>query len=234
MFGYRGEDRPLDLHDDFGPDKRDIFVIDLPGRALSAGPVLPRQPQQRRARPLPHARPGAGPLLSERILPLLLCADRPDRRDRLFPGDRRRRAGGHLADAGRPLAVLQRARDGGAARGGAGGDRARRSGTGAACRSASTIAPRDPAGRSDAARGLRRLRPPSPDPARGRGGGAGAARPLVRRDRDRAEDRARHGQDPPQEYLCQARHRQPGGTVLPVPGILVAARGRNCAMEATT
>ena len=154
VFGYRGEDRPLDLYDDFGPHKRDIFVIDVPGRALSARPVLPRQPQRRRARPLPHARPGAGPLLSERILPVLLRADRADRGDRLFPGDRRRRAGGHLADARRPFAVLQHARDGGAACGGAGGDRR---GGAPLARPVPALRRRagDLAGGGDAARGLR-------------------------------------------------------------------------------
>ena len=35
VFGYRGEDRPLDLHDDFGPQKRDIFVS-----MYQAGPYL--------------------------------------------------------------------------------------------------------------------------------------------------------------------------------------------------
>ena len=35
IFGYRGEDRPLDLHDDFGPLKRDIFVT-----VYQAGPYL--------------------------------------------------------------------------------------------------------------------------------------------------------------------------------------------------
>jgi len=35
MFGYRGEDRPLDLYDDFGPDKRHIFVP-----VYQAGPYL--------------------------------------------------------------------------------------------------------------------------------------------------------------------------------------------------
>lgn len=35
IFGYRGEDRPLDLYDDFGKDKRDIFVT-----VYQAGPYL--------------------------------------------------------------------------------------------------------------------------------------------------------------------------------------------------
>lgn len=35
IFGYRQEDRPLDLYDDFGPDKRDIFVT-----VYQAGPYL--------------------------------------------------------------------------------------------------------------------------------------------------------------------------------------------------
>ena len=35
IFGYRGEDRPIDLHDDFGPGKRGIFVTDY-----QAGPYL--------------------------------------------------------------------------------------------------------------------------------------------------------------------------------------------------
>ena len=35
IFGYRGEDRPLDLYDDFGRDKRDIFVT-----VYQAGPYL--------------------------------------------------------------------------------------------------------------------------------------------------------------------------------------------------
>jgi DNA-binding CsgD family transcriptional regulator len=35
VFGYRGEDRPLDLYDDFGPQKRDIFVS-----MYQAGPYL--------------------------------------------------------------------------------------------------------------------------------------------------------------------------------------------------
>jgi hypothetical protein len=35
IFGYRGEERPLDLHDDFGPDKRGIFVT-----VYQAGPYL--------------------------------------------------------------------------------------------------------------------------------------------------------------------------------------------------
>lgn len=35
IFGYRGEERPLDLYDDFGPDIRDIFVT-----MYQAGPYL--------------------------------------------------------------------------------------------------------------------------------------------------------------------------------------------------
>jgi DNA-binding CsgD family transcriptional regulator len=35
IFGYRGEERPLDLYDDFGRDKRDIFVT-----VYQAGPYL--------------------------------------------------------------------------------------------------------------------------------------------------------------------------------------------------
>lgn len=35
IFGYRGEERPLDLYDDFGPQKRDIFVT-----VYQAGPYL--------------------------------------------------------------------------------------------------------------------------------------------------------------------------------------------------
>lgn len=35
VFGYRGEDRPIDLHDDFGPQRRDIFVA-----MYQAGPYL--------------------------------------------------------------------------------------------------------------------------------------------------------------------------------------------------
>ncbi len=35
IFGYRSEERPLDLHDDFGPEKRDIFVT-----MYQAGPYL--------------------------------------------------------------------------------------------------------------------------------------------------------------------------------------------------
>jgi DNA-binding CsgD family transcriptional regulator len=35
IFGYRGEDRPIDLYDDFGKDKRDIFVTVYQG-----GPYL--------------------------------------------------------------------------------------------------------------------------------------------------------------------------------------------------
>jgi DNA-binding CsgD family transcriptional regulator len=35
IFGYRGEERPLDLYDDFGPEKRDIFVT-----VYQAGPYL--------------------------------------------------------------------------------------------------------------------------------------------------------------------------------------------------
>jgi DNA-binding CsgD family transcriptional regulator len=35
VFGYRGEERPLDLYDDFGPQRRDIFVT-----VYQAGPYL--------------------------------------------------------------------------------------------------------------------------------------------------------------------------------------------------
>lgn len=35
IFAYRGEERPLDLHDDFGPEKRGIFVT-----VYQAGPYL--------------------------------------------------------------------------------------------------------------------------------------------------------------------------------------------------
>jgi DNA-binding CsgD family transcriptional regulator len=35
IFAYRGDERPLDLHDDFGPDKRGIFVT-----VYQAGPYL--------------------------------------------------------------------------------------------------------------------------------------------------------------------------------------------------
>ena len=35
IFGYRGEERPLDLYDDFGPRKRDVFVT-----MYQAGPYL--------------------------------------------------------------------------------------------------------------------------------------------------------------------------------------------------
>ncbi len=100
VFAYRGNERPIDLYSTFNVDEHVIFVSMYQAGPLFAGSLLPHGTGTQ-ARCLAYARTGARPVLFERILPDLLCSDRPCGGGRLFRSGRSRYYNRIVADAAR-------------------------------------------------------------------------------------------------------------------------------------